>query len=163
MRRRSSRPSIEIELFPFLSILACTIGTLILLIIVMTTQLFSSQREVTILAKQENNEEGKNPSKTPRYIECRNDGIIIYPNQEFVAKNNIESSNSALKKLLNEVKQRQEQEYLIVAIRPDGIEVFKKVRDLIEQQGIDIGYEPIDKDWKLKIETPAASKNTQGN
>ncbi|MCU0534678.1 MAG: hypothetical protein MUD14_12365 [Hydrococcus sp. Prado102] len=158
-RRSSSRPLIEIELFPFLSILACTIGTLILLIIVMTTQLFDSQREVTILAKTENNEEGKNRSKTPRYIECRNDGIIIHPSQEFVTKNDIESSNSALKKLLNEVKQNSDKEYLIVAIRPDGIEVFKKIRDLIEQKGIDIGYEPIDKDWTLKIETPEASKN----
>lgn len=158
-RRSSSRPTIEIELFPFLSILACTIGTLILLIIVMTTQLFDSQREVTILAKTENNEEGKNQSKTPRYIECRKNGIILHPSQEFVKKSDIENSNSALKRLLNEVKQNSNKEYLIVAIRPDGIEVFKKVRDLIEQQGIDIGYEPIDKDWTLKIENPALSNN----
>jgi biopolymer transport protein ExbD len=158
-RRSSSRPTIEIELFPFLSILACTIGTLILLIIVMTTQLFDSQREVTILAKTENNEEGKNQSKTPRYIECQKNGIILHPSQEFVKKNDIENSNSALKRLLSEVKQNSNKEYLIVAIRPDGIEVFKKVRDLIEQQGIDIGYEPIDKDWTLKIENPALSNN----
>jgi biopolymer transport protein ExbD len=158
-RRSSSRPSIEIELFPFLSILACTIGTLILLIIVMTTQLFNSQREVTILAKTEHNERRKNQNKMPRYIECRKDGIILHPSQEFVAKNDIESSNSVLKKLLNEVEQNSNKEYLIIAIRPDGIEVFKKVRNLIEQKGIDIGYEPIDKDWTLKIETPASSKD----
>jgi biopolymer transport protein ExbD len=158
-RRSSSRPSIEIELFPFLSILACTIGTLILLIIVMTTQLFDSQREVTILAKTENNERGKNQNKMPRYIECRKDGIVLHLSQEFVTKNDIESSNSALKKLLNEVEQNSNKEYLIIAIRPDGIEVFKKVRNLIEQKGIDIGYEPIDKDWTLKIETPASSKD----
>jgi biopolymer transport protein ExbD len=150
-RRSHSRQAIEIELFPFLSILACTIGTLILLIIVLTTQLFSSQREVTILAKTET-ETGKNNRKIPRYIECKKEGIIIYPNKKFVSTNDLEASNSALKQLLNELKKRRDREYLIVALRPDGIEVFKKVRNLIEQQGIDIGYEPIEQDWKLKIE-----------
>jgi hypothetical protein len=41
---------------------------------------------------------------------------------------------------------------LIVAIRPYGIDVFDKVRALIESEGIDIGYEPIDEGWTLKIQ-----------
>ncbi|MGK7873622.1 MAG: hypothetical protein AB4426_10030 [Xenococcaceae cyanobacterium] len=147
-RRSVSRPSIQIELFPFLSILACTIGTLILLIITITVQTFSNQREVTIVAK---NEKGENQTKTPRYIECRQDGVIIYPSQEFVPKQDIDRRGSALTRLLSEVRTRREQEYLIVAIRPDGIQVFKQVRNLIEDQGIDIGYEPIDQGWRLKI------------
>ena len=73
MRRRSfAKKSLEVELFPFLSILACTIGTLILLIIVLTTQLLKDEREITIIAKQETS--GENQGKIPRYIECREDG-----------------------------------------------------------------------------------------
>lgn len=61
MRRRVIyRPAAEVELFPFLSILACTIGTLILLIIVLTTQIFSDQNAVTIIAETEG---GKNLKK----------------------------------------------------------------------------------------------------
>ncbi|MBF2021892.1 MAG: hypothetical protein IGR93_17805 [Hydrococcus sp. C42_A2020_068] len=150
-RRSHSHQSIETELFPFLSVLACTIGTLILLIIVLTMQLFTSQREVTIVAKNETNEIGKNRSKTPHYIECRREGVIIHPSQKFVAQENLEEPNSALINLINEVKAKRDREYVIVALRPDGLEVFQKVRDLIEKEEIDIGYEPIEKDWKLKI------------
>ncbi len=148
MRRRSHFHKIEMELFPFLSILACTIGTLILMIIVVSTQTLSSSPEITIVAKTES---GKNRSKKPRYIECREDGVIIYPTQEFVPKNKLDNSDSKLFELISEVQQKSNQEYVIVAVRPRGIEVFKQVRNLIESQGIDIGYEPIEEGWKLKI------------
>lgn len=149
MRRRRNSPStIEIELFPFLSVLACTIGSLILLIVVITTQTFSPQKEITIVAQGET---GKNIAKTPHYLECRQDGLIIYPREEFVPKEQIDSLDSGLSRLIAEVGAKSDREYLIVAVRPNGIDVFKQVRRLIENQGIDIGYEPIDEGWKLKI------------
>jgi biopolymer transport protein ExbD len=150
----TKRSSIEIEMFPFLSVLACTIGVLILLIIVLVAQTFSNQRQVTIIAKSEN---GQNENKQPRYIECRGDGIIIHPTEEFageefVSLTALNFSYSPLQKLLEDVKYNRDKQYLIVAIRPDGIEVFQKVRSLIESEGIDIGYEPIDEGWSLKIQ-----------
>lgn len=158
MRRRSfSPPATEIELFPFLSVLACTIGTLILLIIVLTTQLFSEQQAVKIIAKSET---GQNTTKNPRYIECRQDGIIIYPQEEFISQEYLKLSDTLLELLLT-LKQNKDKEYLIVAVRPDGIETFQEVRGLIEKQGIDIGYEPIDQNWKIKIETETDEKKTK--
>ena len=151
-RRGSPRPPIELELFPFLSVLVCTIGTLILLIIVVTSQILSNQRQVTIVARSES---GQNQTKTPRYIECQGNGIIIYPSQDLVLKEDIDSPSSALRRLLDEVSSRRNEEYLIVAIRPDGIDVFDKVRNLIEKENIDIGFEPIDEGWRLKIKSPS--------
>jgi biopolymer transport protein ExbD len=148
-KRITKRSVTEIELFPFLSVLACTIGVLILLIIVLMAQTFTNQRQVTIIAKTEN---GQNQNKQPRYIECRSDGIIIHPGEEFVSLTALNLSYSPLQTLLEEVKTNRDTQYLIVAIRPDGIEVFDKVRALIESEGIDIGYEPIDEGWTLKIE-----------
>jgi biopolymer transport protein ExbD len=147
-RRKHSRKAIELELFPFLSVLVCTIGTLILLIIVVTAQILGNQRQVTIVAKSEN---GQNKSKNPRYIECQKDGIIIHPSQKFVSRQEIGISNSVLEKLLVEMSERREREYLIIAVRPDGIDVFKEVRRLVEQKNIDIGFEPIDEGWRLKL------------
>ncbi len=149
-KRFPARSTIEPELFPFLSILVCTIGVLILLIIVMTSQTMSSQRKITIVAKSEN---GQNGSKQPRYIECRGDGIVLYPSKEFVTRSEISSNSSLLQNLLQEIQANQDTQYLILAVRPDGIEVFKMVRVLVESQGINIGYEPIDEGWDLNIET----------
>lgn len=152
MRSRRTIPQkqpTEVELFPFLSILACTIGTLILLIIVLTTQAMNKQ-EVTIVAKTEEN--GVNKSKTPRYIECRDDGVVLHPSKEFVSRFDINKPNSPLQKLIAEVKANKNKQYLIVALRPDGIDVFNQVRNLVEGEGIDIGYEPVDFGWQLTVE-----------
>lgn len=152
MRRRAiTKNRTEVELFPFLSILACTIGTLILLIIVLTTQALE-QQEVTIIAKTES---GQNKNKSPRYIECRENGVVLYPSEEFVPEDELNNPNSALQKLIAEVKANKNQEYLIVALRPDGIDVFEQVRNLVEGEGIDIGYEPVDSSWKLITEEVA--------
>lgn len=145
-----SRPRIQADLFPFLSILVCTMGTLILLIIVLTSQTLSNQRQVTIVAKSEN---GVNQSKQPRYIECRSDGVVIYPSQTFVSLSELNNSYSPLETLLQQISANRDKEYLIVAIRQDGIDVFKQVRSQIEQRGIDLGFEPLDEGWKLKIKS----------
>ncbi|MGK7951505.1 MAG: hypothetical protein AB4368_22650 [Xenococcaceae cyanobacterium] len=152
MRRRTvTKNRAEVELFPFLSILACTIGTLILLIIVLTTQALEKQ-EVALIAKTEN---GENRSKSPLYIECRQDGVVLYPSEEFVPQEQLDDPNSALTKLLDRVKANRDREYLIVALRPNGIDVFDRVRALVEGEGIDIGYEPIDSSWQLTIQQEA--------
>lgn len=151
MRRYySAKKSIDIELFPFLSILACTIGTLILLIIVLTTQVFSNELEITI---DVTTEQGQNKQKIPRYIECRSDGIVLYPSETFVPQHRLNVPYGELNQFLTEIRNNRDKAYLIVAVRPDGIETFQEVRNLVEQQGIDIGYEPIDKGWKLKIDS----------
>lgn len=149
MRRRSKSNKVELELFPFLSVLACTIGSLILLIIVISTETLNDNPEVTIIARSEG---GVNQKKQPRYIECKEDGIVIYPSQEFVSKNEMNKPNSKLANFINEIKQNKDKEYIIVAIRPSGIEVFDTLRDIIMKEEIDIGYEPIEEDWTLKFE-----------
>ena len=149
MRRRSKSNKIVLELFPFLSVLACTIGSLILLIIVVSTETLNNNPEVTIIARSEG---GVNQKKQPRYIECKEDGIVIYPRQEFVSKSDMTKSHSPLTKFINEVKKNKDKEYIIVAVRPSGIEVFDTLRDIIMGEEIDIGYEPIEEDWVLKFD-----------
>ncbi len=150
MRRRTiSKQHTDIELFPFLSILACTIGTLILLIIVLTTQALNKQ-EVTIVAKGE--EKGVNKTKSPRYIECRDDGVILHPSKTFVPRADIRDANSPIQKLIAELKANKDKQYLIVALRPNGIDMFNQIRNLVEGEGIDIGYEPIEYGLQLTVE-----------
>ncbi|MDY7014653.1 MAG: hypothetical protein SVX43_13825, partial [Cyanobacteriota bacterium] len=146
MRRRSiSRSSIKIELFPFLSVLACTIGTLILMIIVMTSQMLGEQqKEVRIVARTE---AGTNQERIPVYIECRSDGVVLYPSETFVPAQNLNSPRSPFGQLLERISQNRDREYIIAAVRPDGFEVFETTRSIIEQRGIDLGYEPFDRDW----------------
>ncbi len=142
----------EVELFPFLSVLACTIGTLILLIIVLTTQALEPQ-EAVVVAKAEKDGKGANKNKTPLYIECRQDGFIIHPSKEFAPRADIYDQKSPLRKTIAKLKANKDKQYLIVILRPDGLEMFNKLRALVDEEGIDIGYEPLEFGLELKIES----------
>ena len=142
----------EVELFPFLSVLACTIGTLILLIIVMTSQALEPQ-EAVVVAKIDDNYQGANKKKTPVYIECREDGFILHPSKEFAPRADFYDEQSPLRQTIANLKKNKEQQYLIVILRPDGLEMFNKIRDLVAEAGIDIGYEPLEFGLELKIES----------
>ncbi|MDJ0571543.1 MAG: hypothetical protein QNJ53_21185 [Pleurocapsa sp. MO_192.B19] len=142
----------EVELFPFLSVLACTIGTLILLIIVLTTQALEPQ-EAVVVAKTEEDNKGANKNKTPLYIECRQDGFILHPSKEFAPRADIYDEKSSLRTTIANLKAKKDREYLIVILRPDGLEMFNKIRELVEKEGVDIGYEPLEFGLELKIES----------
>ena len=156
MSRRTRRKMEEssINLDAFLDILANTMGVLIFITLFAATQVFN-QQEVTIVAESE---QGENRAKSPRYIECRADGVVLYPSEEFVPQAKLKDANSALQKLITKVKQNRNREYLIVAVRPDGIDLFNQVRELVEGEKIDIGYEPIDSGWKLTIQGNSANE-----
>jgi hypothetical protein len=142
----------EVELFPFLSVLACTIGTLILLIVVLTTQALEPQ-EAVVVAKIDENSQGANRNKSPIYIESRQDGFILHPSKEFAPRADLYDEQSPLRKTIADLKANKDKKYLILILRPDGLEMFDKVRQLVEQDGIDIGYEPLEYGLELKIES----------
>ncbi len=144
--RRPQAPNID--LFPFLSVLACTIGSLILLIVVITSQTLSDEKTVTI---EIIDEEGSNKTKVPRYVECGQEGVIIYPDETKVSLSDLNVEGSAFRKLLEELETRRDQEYIILAIKPDGYDIFYEARKLVEERRIDLGYEPIDEGWKLRV------------
>ena len=139
----------EVELFPFLSVLACTIGTLILLIIVLTTQALQPQEAVVVAKVDESR--GANKNKTPLYIEARQDGFVLHPNKEFAPRADLYDERSPLRKTIANLKANKDKQYLILILRPDGLEMFDKIRELVEQDGIDIGYEPLEYGLELKI------------
>lgn len=153
-RKTHRKPSTEIELFPFLSVIACTIGTLILLIIILSTQALEPQ-EAVVVAKTDGENRGANnkKNKAPVYIECRQDGFVLHPSKQFAPRADIYDEKSPLRKLIANLKTNKEKQYLIVILRPDGLEMFDKIRGLVQQQGIDIGYEPLEFGLELKIES----------
>jgi biopolymer transport protein ExbD len=159
MSRRftSNKQKTEVELFPFLSVLACTIGTLVLLIVVLTTQALKPQEAVVVAktdvpVKTDKDGKGSNQQKVPVYIEARKDGFILYPGKKFAPRTDLYDEKSALRKTIANLKANKQKQYLILILRPDGLEMFDKARQLVVGQGIDIGYEPLEYGLELKIE-----------
>lgn len=150
MRRKLQPP--QLDLFPFLSILACTIGTLILLVVVLSvSSLGRKGTTIQILAR----ETAQNDGRTPRYLECRREGVVIYPQQQRVPQSQLASNTSLLALYLASL--RGDREYILVAVRPDGFACFEQVREQVERAGLAIGYEPFNADWKLCVPAPGRS------
>lgn len=128
--------------------LACVIGTLVLLVILVTSGLLGSRRSITLVAQSSS---GQNVTLRPRYVEVTGEGVVLHPGGETVPASSLGRPGTPLADLLREVAARKDQEYVIVALRPSGYEHFGRVRDQVEGRGIRIGYEPIDEGWKLRI------------
>jgi hypothetical protein len=138
-RRRRSR--VSPSLFPFLSVLLCAMGVLIVVI--------SGQNLLAVGGGIDQALEigsGTFEGKEAIYIECREEGIIIYPEETAVPLQEIkdEDPGSAWMQLLTTLESRKEEQYLVFLIRPEGTEAF----DYCEYQanlvrGIDAGKDAL--------------------
>ncbi|MBI5787831.1 MAG: hypothetical protein HZA78_03115 [Candidatus Schekmanbacteria bacterium] len=138
----------KITLFPFLDIMTSTMGTLLLVLI--STTLFSAAQEtkkVYLKIKAEQKGEG---AKTPYFIVCEEERIVILPFKMAVPVDQLDAENSFFLDFTNRLDRARQ--YIIFAVRPNGIESFKKARRLAEDLNIDIGYEPVEQGWQIEIE-----------
>ncbi|HEU4560760.1 MAG TPA: hypothetical protein VFS20_23110 [Longimicrobium sp.] len=149
-RKPGAGPSAALtaELFPFLAVLACVIGTLVLLVILVTSGVLGSRRSITLVALSD---VGQNERLIPRYVEVTGEGVILHPGGELVPMSQVGGRGTPLAELLAEVERKRDREYVIVALRPSGYPNFSRVRQQVENRGIQIGYEPIDEGWTLRI------------
>jgi hypothetical protein len=53
--------------------------------------------------------------------------------------------------LLKTVFAKRAREYLVVLVRPSGFDTFLRLRNYVMQQGIDVGYEPVEQSFKIRI------------
>ena len=146
-RKVHSASENTLQLFPFLSVVACTLGSIMLLIIIISTKVAADAQQ-NLLTLPENEQEIDLTDKEVVYIECSEAGVNLYPSGQFVSEDQIDVSSSQLNQFLSEV-QEQENGMVYVLIRPSGVGIFDEVRNLIEQKGIEFRYEPIDENWQL--------------
>ncbi len=143
---RRNKTQAKVTLFSFFDILTFCIGGLILILI--SIVLISSESEVKnilIKVRAENIELGK----TAIYLEVRRDEVIILPKRLVTPFEKLDKKGSHYMQLLESIDRHKE--YLIFAIRPKGIVTFKKARSIAEKIGADIGFEPIEEGWNIKV------------
>ena len=139
-RRKSSGP--EMTLFPFLSVLAAVMGTLILIIAGMSQIALANP-------KQRVEVEVFNPKKKSAiYVECTGQGMNIYPDDPtsgmatFVERWEMHDADSAWLDLVSRLK-HDTTRYIILLVRADGVGTFTDARATLSGTGIDVGYEPL--------------------
>jgi biopolymer transport protein ExbD len=143
-RRTGNAPALS--LFPFIDVLGGTIGILVLLIAIFAIQMQSGSRVIQLFA-----DTGSVQQKSPRYVICDSKGVRIFngSSEETIPSDSLRDGR--LDSFLSKLQNQRNYLYLIIGVRPSGFEVFKTVRSMAEGLKIDVGYEPLDEGWQIKL------------
>lgn len=119
MAARRDRSHLTVSLFPFLSVLACVTGTLSFMISGMSAVALGDTEQLIQLT-------ASGSKKTPRYVECREDGLLIHPQGTAVSIDELQTPANAYFALLAEITAHTESQCLILLVRPDGVLTYER-------------------------------------
>lgn len=125
IRRKRARASFS--LFPFLSVLGCTIGVLIVIISAQNIVALGSADMVVDLG-------GAEREREPVYVECTRNGLLIHPRRIEVPMVQLRrDADSAFAAVLDDIELSEDRKYLLLLVRPDGIESHDRAMHLATQ------------------------------
>ncbi len=155
----------SVSLFPMFSILACTLGILILFMGAITS--ISVGPELTTIIEIEKSRLLTH-SKTPVYIEWEGSQITLHPSLETTSLdfeisgyNSFESYYRGIDKqidgttfevIVEKVRRQISEYYFVVLVRPSGFKNFSNFKNYLTWKGFDIGYEPVEQEKKYIVE-----------
>lgn len=97
----------------------------------------------------------------PVHVDCRSDGLIILgadlsdkSSRQHCPLDKISIAGSVFDKLLSRVSARKKQsdksrEIIVLWVRPDGLDAFKKAVFAARKAGAPLGWEPANTDWNF--------------
>jgi len=149
----------KVSLFPMFNILTCLLGSLIFIVGAIIAISLGVGRSVVITPIE-------STKKRPIYLEWDGNKIVIHPQKDIIPLSiNIEKFDSIkelyvdldrqikdtiLGKLLKRINRKRE--YFVVMVRPSGFKNFVIFRNyILDHKKIDIGYEPIEQNYTLRV------------
>jgi len=153
--KRRQREVLQVDLFPFLSVLACLMGSLMLITLSFVGGKASNPEEQFGVRHDPNN--------VPHLVIWDGSTILVTDGQKRVrvpwalAKANGGNNDTAFGELLRTMKADRRNHYLFIFVRPSGFGNFAStVQDLATEQNLRYGHWPIaqSRSVSLKIEEP---------
>lgn len=159
------------DLSSFMCIILMVIGVMCIILIVNVVLIISNPENIRITSLiqsagawtpgQEPELGGSQPfpfgnrSKEPYYIDVQRDHLVLYPSQEIVSLRDLERRENAFEIMLNAIEAKRNEEYIILLARPGTAQVFHRLKKLIMDRGIDLGWELFEADRPVEYERAA--------
>jgi len=144
---------INIDVEPFLSIMAIVLKLVSLILVVIVMRIAVNAEGKAIVVIRDDDWHGKttaDKAKEPRYIDCYQDRVIMYPSKVTNTFENLQQPDNDVTKMLDEVEKNSVKEFVVVMARPDSVKVFRAIRKMIsEHSKIDVGYDVVRADFKV--------------
>ena len=96
-----------------------------------------------------------NRLKEPIYIDVHRSHLVLYPSEEVVTLRDLERKGNALEVLLEQVREARETDYVVLLARPGTALVFHRLKKLVLDREIDIGWELYEADRPIEYERAA--------
>lgn len=153
MARRRSNRGFTPYLFPFMSILTCTAG--VLAFVILSMGLISVTAPSVVINMRVTQDAFR---KHPIYLECQEDSLVFHPERIRVPRDSIILKHPVYEAFLEKMAEKSDQQYIVFTIYPKGELTFRAASDAIKikndqiaalNRKIEIGYEPLNKNWRL--------------
>ena len=93
----------------------------------------------------------QNMEKNPVYVEVQAHRLIVYPEYIVVAETDLRLPDNDFEKFLKNLQPISNHRYIVLLLRPDCALFQRKIRRVIQDYGIDVGFEPWEKNRVIRI------------
>ena len=157
--------SAEVDTSGFQAIVLMLIGVLMIMLISNVLTIISNPENIKIGAvvtgavyETEGEEETFIPPKfqnlrqDPVYLDVEANRLIIYPEQKVVHERDLLFEGNEFEQLLDQVEQIKDRRYIVLLLRPGSAVFHRKLRQVIQDRGIDVGFEPWEAGREIIVE-----------
>ena len=159
---------VECDTSGFQNIVLMLIGVLMILLISNVLTIISNPENIKIGsvvtgAVYDEDEEEKtfmppkfqNLRQDPIYIDVEADRLILVQEGKEILARDLMFEGNEFEKFLSEVEQFKSRRYIVLLLRPDSAVFQRKLRQIIRDREIDVGFEPWEADRPIVIERRA--------
>ncbi len=97
----------------------------------------------------------QNLRQDPVYIDVHADRLILVEEGKEILARDLMFEGNEFEKFLGEVEQIKSRRYIVLLLRPDSAVFQRKLRQIIRDREIDVGFEPWEADRPIVIERRA--------
>jgi len=150
MGRQKEYKKIDIDVEPFLSIMAIVMKliSLILVVIVMRIAMNPNLKKIVALQGLWSGSGNIVDAKEPRYLDCYPDKVIIYPHAITNTWADLQRPDNAIEQMLDRMDSSNE--YVVIMARPQSVKYFRAVRKMVrDRPKIDVGYDAVSANFRV--------------
>jgi len=147
MAGRKEYKKIDIDVEPFLSIMAIVMKLISLILVVIVMRIAVNPKLKRVVALPDLWEGSTNNTanvKEPSYIDCFLDKIIVYPGNKTNSWEELQRPENAVVSLLDKVQANSTSEYVVVLARPQSVKFYRFIRRRLSERNIDVGADVVD-------------------
>jgi hypothetical protein len=149
----------------FQNIVLMLIGVLVIMLVSNVLTIISNPENIkigalvsgTVYEEEDENEQFippkfQNMRQDPIYVDVEPDRIIIHPEKKEIAARDLMFEGNDFERFLDDVEKVKSVRYIVLLLRPGSATVQRRLRQVIRDRGIDVGFEPWEAGREIKVE-----------